>query len=48
MPGFLGIMRVFYDNDTYVALPGGFKTLDYLVSLSSTRILAGEADVDSS
>lgn len=24
-------MRVFYDGDTYVSLPGGFKTLDYLV-----------------
>lgn len=28
------IMRVFYDGDTYVSLPGGFKTLDYLVSSS--------------
>ena len=31
MPGFLMAMRVFYDSDTYVSLPGGFKTLDYLV-----------------
>jgi hypothetical protein len=24
-------MRAFYDGDTFVALPGGFKWLDYLV-----------------
>jgi len=28
------IMRVFYDGDTYIALPGGFKMLDYLVRSS--------------
>ena len=32
-PSFLMVMRVFYDGDTYVSLPGGFKMLDYLVSL---------------
>lgn len=31
MPGFLMVMRVFYDGDTYASLPGGFKVLDYLV-----------------
>ncbi|KUJ14515.1 uncharacterized protein LY89DRAFT_736548 [Mollisia scopiformis] len=30
LPGFLLIMRVFYDGDTYPSLPGGFKTLDYI------------------
>jgi len=30
MPGFLLAMRVFYDWDTYISLPGGFKALDYL------------------
>lgn len=34
MPGFLMAMRVFYDGDIYVALPGGFKTLDWLVRYS--------------
>ena len=32
-PGFLMAMRVFYDGDTFVSLPGGFKTLDYVVRL---------------
>jgi hypothetical protein len=26
------IFRAFYDWDTYVSLPGGFKTVDYVVS----------------
>jgi len=26
--------RVFYDGDMFVALPGGFKFLDYLVKSS--------------
>ncbi|KAG4419648.1 hypothetical protein IFR04_007245 [Cadophora malorum] len=29
-PGFLMAMRAFYDGDTFVSLPGGFKTLDYV------------------
>ncbi|KAH6718839.1 hypothetical protein BKA61DRAFT_712824 [Leptodontidium sp. MPI-SDFR-AT-0119] len=29
-PGFLLAMRVFYDGDTFVSLPGGFKVLDYV------------------
>ncbi|KUJ12745.1 uncharacterized protein LY89DRAFT_721624 [Mollisia scopiformis] len=29
-PGFLLATRVFYDGDMFLALPGGFKTLDYL------------------
>ncbi|KAH7329903.1 hypothetical protein BKA65DRAFT_480081 [Rhexocercosporidium sp. MPI-PUGE-AT-0058] len=29
-PGFLMAMRVFYDGDTFVSLPGGFKMLDYV------------------
>lgn len=32
-PGFLMVMRVFYDGDTFVSLPGGFKIVDYLVRL---------------
>ena len=32
-PGFLLTMRVFYDHDTYPALPGGIKALDYAVSV---------------
>jgi hypothetical protein len=32
MPGFLMSMRVFYDGDTFPSLPGGWKTLDWLVS----------------
>jgi hypothetical protein len=31
MPSFPLAMRVFYDGDTFVALPGGFKWLDYAV-----------------
>jgi hypothetical protein len=30
-PGFLLAMRVFYDGDTYVSLPGKFWVLDYVV-----------------
>ncbi len=33
MPSFLMVMRVFYDGDTFVALPGGFKAVDYAVRL---------------
>jgi hypothetical protein len=32
-PGVLMAFRAFYDGDTWVALPGGFKWLDQLVSL---------------
>jgi hypothetical protein len=31
LPGFLLAMRASYDGDMYASLPGGFKTLDYLV-----------------
>jgi hypothetical protein len=33
-PGFLLAMRVFYDGDTYVSLPGKFWVLDYVVRYS--------------
>jgi hypothetical protein len=35
-PSIPRVMRVFYDGDTFVALPGGFKWLDYLVCVLST------------
>jgi len=34
MPGFLFLMRVFYDGDTIPSLPGGWKGLDWLVNLT--------------
>jgi hypothetical protein len=33
LPGFLLMMRVAYDGDMYPSLPGGWKGLDWLVSL---------------
>jgi hypothetical protein len=33
LPGFLLAMRVSYDGDMYPSLPGGWKGLDWLVSL---------------
>lgn len=34
LPGLFMMMRVSYDGDMYPSLPGGFKSLDWLVSLS--------------
>lgn len=31
-PGFLHTLRVFYDGDTYISLPGNFKFVDQIVS----------------
>ena len=33
LPGLLLMMRVAYDGDMYLSLPGGWKGLDWLVSL---------------
>lgn len=32
LPGFWLTMRVFYDGDCYLALPGGVKSIDWAVS----------------
>jgi hypothetical protein len=32
-PGFLLFMRASYDADGYPSLPGGFKIVDYVVSV---------------
>lgn len=37
-PSFFLLFRSFYEGDTYVALPGGFKTLDRLVRYDCPRI----------
>lgn len=33
-PGLLHAFRAFYDGDTYVSLPGGWKVLDVIVSMT--------------
>jgi hypothetical protein len=33
MLGFLVVMYVFYDGNMFISLPGGFRTLDYLISI---------------
>jgi len=35
MPGFLLFMQVAYDGDTYIALPGGIKSIDWIVRCDS-------------
>jgi hypothetical protein len=34
-PGFLLAMRASYDADGYPSLPGGFKAVDYVVSVTN-------------
>jgi hypothetical protein len=33
MLGFLVVIYVFYDGNMFISLPGGFRKLDYLVSI---------------